>query len=125
MAVGFPSLAGQPTTSVPKPLDTAPILIIENPLESYYKLNTSQLELGIKFSKSRLKHVETIDAIFTDENQVSLSLFYPFPLSISLFCSNTVIILHLHTRATSRAPLTGHTITYHVMSMKSIYRRFD
>ena len=89
MANGFSSLLRTPTLVVAnpdetapwlvgaKPLDTAPVLIIENPLPSYYHLNTSELQLGsktvpgLKFSPIRLKHVESIDAVFTDDDQVN------------------------------------------------------
>lgn len=82
MAVIFSSLRGDPPLAgAAKPLDTAPVLIIENPLPSYHQLSLSELQLGsksvlgIKFCPGRLKHIESIDAIFTDDNQVSSSFF--------------------------------------------------
>jgi hypothetical protein len=90
MAIGFSSIAPNPTLVGPKPLltsrsstcekplDTAPVLIIENPLPSYSKLTSFELQLGsktvpgIKFCPGRLKHVESIDAIFTDDYQVNI-----------------------------------------------------
>ena len=90
MAVGFSSLLGEQKLVGPIPLDTAPVLIIENPLDSYYKLSNSELKLGsktipgIKFCPGRLKHVKSIDAIFTDENQVSPVLFFCRHSSINL-----------------------------------------
>ncbi len=101
MANGFSSLVPTPTFVGPKPLvtfpsstgakplDTAPVLIIENPLPSYSKLTSFELQLGSKtipgvnFCPGRLKHVESIDAIFTDDDQVNNSMvlapiFVPF-----------------------------------------------
>jgi hypothetical protein len=82
MAVIFSSLRGDPPLAgAAKPLDTAPVLIIENPLPSYHQLSLSELQLGsksvlgVKFCPGRLKHIESIDAIFTDDNQVSSSFF--------------------------------------------------
>jgi hypothetical protein len=65
-----------------KPLDTAPVLIIENPLPSYSQLTSFDLQLGtktipgLKFCPGRLKHVESIDVIFTDDDQVNFSRVY-------------------------------------------------
>jgi hypothetical protein len=87
MANGFsslqrtPTLAGAKTVDMSllligsKPLETAPVLIIENPLPSCHQLPSSVLQLGtkttpgLKFCPGRLKHVESIDVIFTDDDQ--------------------------------------------------------
>ena len=87
MANGFsslqrtPTLAGAKTVDMSllligsKPLETAPVLIIENPLPSCHQLPSLVLQLGtkttpgLKFCPGRLKHVESIDVIFTDDDQ--------------------------------------------------------
>ena len=80
-----------PTLPGDTPLDTAPVLIIENPLDSYYNLSRGDLQLGstagpgLKFCEARLKHVESIDVIFTDDNQVSIR---PLLLPTSSFISS-------------------------------------
>ena len=78
MALNYSLSRGEaPIAGTAMPLDMAPVLIIENPLPSYHQLSLSQLQLGSKsvpgvvFCPGRLKHVESIDAIFPDENQVS------------------------------------------------------
>ena len=76
--VGAEPLVTSPSSIGKKPLDTAPVLIIENPLPSCSRLTSSELQLGsktvqgIKFCPERLEHVESIDAIFTDDNQVNI-----------------------------------------------------
>jgi hypothetical protein len=81
--VGAKPLVSSPSSTVgAKPLDTAPVLIIENPLPSYSQLTSFDLQLGtktipgLKFCPGRLKHVESIDVIFTDDDQVNFSRVY-------------------------------------------------
>jgi hypothetical protein len=97
MSFGISSHLGQPTLVGAKPLHTAPVLMIENPLDSYYQLSSSELQLGtktvpgVKFSPQRLKHVKSIDAIFTDDNQVSSSA-----LLIPLFLFYSIITFRIY-----------------------------
>jgi hypothetical protein len=150
MTNGFSSLLRTPTFDVAnpdhtapslataKPLDTAPVLIIENPLPSYYELNTLELELGsktvpgVKFSSSRLKHVESIDAIFTANDQVNFDMsFSPVFLPLNSIVSRVLqltpqfIEYILFTRVILLAPSTVLTITYLVPTTMSIVAMFE
>ncbi len=60
MEVGFSSLLGEQKLVGPIPLDAAPVLIIENPLDLHYKLSNSELKLGSK-SPSGTAHKLKID----------------------------------------------------------------
>jgi hypothetical protein len=80
--VGAKPLVTSPSSTGAKPLDTAPALMIENPLPSHSKLACFELQLGsktipgLKFCPGRLKHVESIDVIFADNDQANVSMVF-------------------------------------------------
>jgi hypothetical protein len=100
--VGARPLVTSPSSPGAKPLDTAPVLIIENPLPSYAMLTSFELQhgsktvAGVKFCPGCLKHVESIDAIFTDDDQVNISIvFIPMFLPLNYLLYQKSFLSHL------------------------------
>jgi hypothetical protein len=123
MAVGASNLRSHVDVVSDAILENAPILIIEHPLESYYSLGSLELELGSKsftgnkFSTRRLQHIKSIDAIFTDKEQVCVFVVLTTViLVVSISLTDCVSV----SRPTIRQILTVHTIKLLVLTMLNI-----
>jgi hypothetical protein len=100
--VGAWPLVASPLSPGAKPLDAAPVLMIENPLPSCAKLTSFELQhgsktvAGVKFCPVCLKHVESIDAVFADDDQANISMvFIPMFLPLNYLLCQKSCLSHL------------------------------